>query len=385
MKRPDGKVFLLVLAVFLLAGCWDSDEPERMYYIYGVGIEYKEHQYEVIAQVIDFQNVAKTEQPNPTAEQVAVGTAKGDTVYEAFFNLYHSLDMKLFWGHLSYIVFSENVLKEGRGNTVINSLNRYRETRYQIWVYITDENVSDVLKSTPVLNKSMTASKLANPTNSFQQESYFEPINFRELIIGLNDPSHEVAAPFVRLKKNWQMGDKENDHIDFVGMGIANNKELLTVLNKDEMVGMRWLNDRTNRTSITYTMDDIEMTVTVEKLNVDVKVRNQAGTPKFDVKLTFDAIVSDFNKEITKDEVTRSIKEEVQKEIEKTYSIGLERDVDVYRLSEVVYRYENQLFKQIEKDGKVPLDETSIESVTIDIQRLSAARKEFTQTVGGNE
>jgi len=47
------KKFMLIVsltAVLLLAGCWDVKEPQRMYYIDGIGIDYKDGQYEIYMQ-----------------------------------------------------------------------------------------------------------------------------------------------------------------------------------------------------------------------------------------------------------------------------------------------------------------------------------------------
>lgn len=353
-----------------------------MYYIYGLGVDYIDGEYVVTAQIIDFLNVAKSEQPNPSAQQVAVGTAKGKTVYEAFFNLYHFLDMKLFWGHLTYVIFSNNIVEQGRGNTVVNSLNRYRETRYQIWIYMTDEKIADVLQVSPVLNKSMTASKLADPMNSFKQESYYDPLNFRELIIDLNDPSHEVFVPVIKLKKDWKTKDESEDHIEFDGMAAAYSGGLKAVLTKEEMAGLRWLNDRTVRSALTFDMGDARLSAVIRGVSAEITFAEDGSSPQFNIMVRCEAILSDFDKEVNRLEVIDAIKKAMEDEIRKTYEIGVERDVDVYQLSEIVYRKKNRLFKEIAQDGKIPLNENSLKSVTIEIQKLSAARKEFTQTVG---
>jgi len=49
----------------LLSGCWDVYEAQRMYYVDGLGIDYKDGQYVIYMQLINFTNVAKFEYPNP--------------------------------------------------------------------------------------------------------------------------------------------------------------------------------------------------------------------------------------------------------------------------------------------------------------------------------
>ncbi|MFJ8513167.1 Ger(x)C family spore germination protein [Lysinibacillus xylanilyticus] len=98
-------IFLSSLATsLLLSGCWDVTEAQRMYYVDGLGIDYKDGQYEIYLQLINFSNVAKSENPNPQAVQGEVGQSKGKTLEEALFKLYRSIDQKLFWGHMTFII-----------------------------------------------------------------------------------------------------------------------------------------------------------------------------------------------------------------------------------------------------------------------------------------
>src|SRR5690606_18288007 len=125
---------------------------------------------------IDFTKIAKTEQPQNEPNQSEVGHAKGNTVDEAIFNLYHTVDQRVYWGHLTYMILSEELLNNGKLDSVIDTFIRYRETRYQIWVYATSEPIEELLLVTPVNNKAISLSKLADPRNSYKQESYIKPI-----------------------------------------------------------------------------------------------------------------------------------------------------------------------------------------------------------------
>ena len=64
-KRSLSSLTLLVMTTLLLSGCWDVTEPQRMYYINAIGIDFKDSQYEVYMQILNLDAVAKSEQPNP--------------------------------------------------------------------------------------------------------------------------------------------------------------------------------------------------------------------------------------------------------------------------------------------------------------------------------
>ena len=371
------KRILLIVMVMLLAGCWDVNEPERMYYIHAVGVDYKDGQYEIYVQVIDFVNVAKTEQPNPDAIQSEIGLAKGETINEAFLKLYHSMDLKLFWGHLTYVVLSEEVLKEGRTNSVLTLFSHYRETRYQIWYYATDGDLKDILLATPILNKAITLSKLADPLNSFDQESYLAPISMRKLIIGINEPSHEIAIPYIKISENWETEKGKSKATEVDGVSVFTPTEYKGNITGEEAMGLMWMTNETKRGQVTIGKNMEAFTAIIEHLKVKVEAIEKDGDLKFKVNVHVNAILGNSNRDVNEKEIIEGVKKKVKEQIETTYKVGLENDMDIYRLSENAYRQQLKAWKKVQVDGKVPLNEDSIEEVKVVVEKINSGRKNF--------
>ena len=237
-------VVILLFCMTILSGCWNYNEPERMLYVYGMGIDYKEGKYEIYAQVANFANTAKSEQPVPEKVQGDVGHASGVTLNDALYKLYNSMGQRAYWGHLSYLVLSEEALKNGTMNSVIDSFLRYRETRYHIWVYSTKDPVKDVLLTTPIVNKAITLSILADPMNSYERSSYVEPVDLRMLILGLNEPSHEVAIPLVEVTENWETLEGKDKVVNLAGVGVIAPKEFKGFIVGKQANGLKWMNNK---------------------------------------------------------------------------------------------------------------------------------------------
>ena len=344
------KWWTIVLSIFILSGCWDVTEPERMYYVYGVGVDYVDEKYKVYMQLIDFTNVAKTEQPNPQVVQTEIGIVHGETIAEAFFNFYHSLDMRLFWGHLSFVVLSEAALQEGRANLVVDSFNRYRETRYQIWVYGTRDDLSEIMLVTPVLNKAISLSKLTIPFNSFSQESSLVPVNFRQFNIALTEPNYSIAIPYIRLTEKWKTEKEKQKAIEFEGVAITARDGLKEVFKEEEIDGLRFMQEETKRGELTYFIEGKPVTVVIENIKVDVKSKVKDGDFVFDIKIRLNAIADDFHTEITKKQIEKTVIEEVEKRVKETYQRTLKKDIDIYNLSNNSYKQHVKQWKKVEKD-----------------------------------
>ena len=379
MKR----FIFLMLCCLLLAGCWDVDEPDRMLYIFGLGVDYKDGEYIIHAQIIDFSNIAKSEQPNsPDAVQAEVGTAKGTTPSEAFYNLYRVLDEKLFWGHFSFVVFSENTLKDGRANILINTFIRFHETRYNTWVYVTKNDVKEVMLTTPVINKAISLSKLADPLNSYHQDSFTEPMNFRRLIIHLNEPGHETKIPLVSIYDKWETTKEEDTTYHLHGVAVITPDEFKGFIEDDDAAGLQWLSEKSIRSGITTeTSTKEKMSVTLTNISSKRTAIVNDSTVQFDISVSVVATVSGFHGTITNDEIKQAVMKQLEKDIRQTYTKGLELDADVYRLSETLYREHVREWKKIEKDGKIPLDENSLRNISIHVTKVNSGRKTFNETV----
>lgn len=377
------KIRLLILfpIMVLLSGCWDSNQPERMLYINAIGIDFKDGKYEIYAQIIDFTNVAKSEQPTTDKAQAEVGFATGDTVDEAIFQLYHSIDETVYWGHLNYIVVSEETLKNVALSPVIDLFIRYRETRYQIWVYSTKDPVQEVLLVRPVLNKALTLSKLGDPENSYEQESFIKPINIRKIIIDMNEPSHEAMIPLITIKENWKSMDETIKAPDLSGVVVATPNGFKGFIEGDDARGMQWMSNDTKGGQVTFKAENEEfITINVEKVKVKVKPIVQPGEVKFDIEVELETTVSVIKGMVSIDEIRKGIINTVEKEITTTYETALKKDIDIYRFSEHVYRKNLKAWKQYHIDGKVELNEDSIRKLEVKVE-LESVRKSFKETI----
>lgn len=375
------RLLLLFSVMALLSGCWDKNEPERMLYINAIGIDFKDGKYEIYAQMIHFTNIAKSNNPTSDIPQAEVGFATGKTLDEAIFELYRSIDETVYWGHLSYIVVSEEALKNTAMSPVIDLFIRYRDTRYQIWVYTTKDPIQDVLLVRPVLNKGVTFSKLGDPKNAYEQESFIQPMDMRRIIIDMNEPSHEAMIPYIKISGNWKSIVESIDAPELAGVGVATPNGFKGFIEGEDVRGMQWMSKDTKGGQITFKSSHGEfITVNVEGVKVDVQPAVQSGKVSFDIEVELITTVSVIKGKVSVDEIQRGIIEQAEKEIKKTYEVALKRDIDIYRLSEHLYRKNVKAWKQHHIDGKVALNEDSIR-LKVKVAQLKSLRKSYTETI----
>ena len=140
------KIFVVVFTLFILllsSGCYNYKEINEMAIVSSIGIDKddKNDKYIVSAQIMNSKESEDSED-----SQIIVYTKEGDTIHEALRNVTLESPRKLYGNHLSKIVLSEEVAKEGIDN-VLDTFNRLSEVRNEFIITVVKDNkASDVLK-----------------------------------------------------------------------------------------------------------------------------------------------------------------------------------------------------------------------------------------------
>jgi len=376
--------FIILTVTFpLLSGCWDEIEPQRMYYVNGVGVDFKDNQFKIYLQLINFKNIAKSETPSVPETPAEIGYATGETMEEAIYELYHSIDHEMFWGHMTYLIFTEEALKHEEVISVFDTFLRFRETRYQINVHFTQDSLKEILLITPILNSSLIDSHLSHPLNIQKLEVFTEPVNLKDLVIGLNEPSHEVSLPLVSIDKNWETKTEQpSKETTIKGIGILSKDGFKGVIIGDTARGINWMHNKKNRGDLTFKLDNNKsLTVDMEKKYLDVKPVIKGNQVQFEIDIRVDVILNGFKNKVTEKEIRKGVINKIKEEIRATYKAGLQLDGDIYRLSEHLYRNNVKVWKTLENNGKIPLTEESIKKINVEIDKIKSGRKTFAKTI----
>ncbi|NDI34738.1 Ger(x)C family spore germination protein [Chengkuizengella sediminis] len=371
-------IFIFAISI-LLTGCWNSDEVDRMLYAHAIAVNLKDDLFEIRVQFVIFGGRGGQGQEAGGSLTPAIEKGVGKTIEEALFDLYKSVPEKVFWGHLSAIVFSENLMEEkGKLTDVIEKFVRYPETRYTIWIYSSSEEaLNEILNvgSFKDMNLSPIFGRLGDPKNNYEQSSLIKPVNFNDLLIELDEPGYTSIIPFIQLKSNG--GEK---HIRFDSVSILYTRnEFKGILRGAEVNGFRWLHsDITNNNLLIEDENKKPLaSLIIDKLKVNIIPETKNENMMFQLKIKATANVGEIFQDITKEQLAEKAKKEIKKQILMTYKRGLDLDADVYRLTETLYRKDLKKWKELTSKDKLPLTESSLE-IDIDLLIKSSSNLELT-------
>ncbi|WP_187118786.1 Ger(x)C family spore germination protein [Bacillus marasmi] len=377
---------IMISLVVQLTGCWDSNEPDRMAYAQGLGIDYKDGKYIVYLQLMNLSLLAKSESGAGTGEQIhtQIGHEAGYSVEDAIYNLYKSTQRRIHWGHLTYIFLTKSAIHHNGLKDATDIIDRYFETHYQMWIYCTDEPLSKIMNVDPPINMSTYLSRLSDPDAAFSQYSYIQTPDLREVIISNYEPPHEMVIPMAGTNDSTWKGDEKKRKIGYIkGIAVIDNNSYKGTILNDDANGYRWMQKKFERSGLSLKIKDkvtIGLMVSKRKVKVEPIITN--GRVQFDIKLKLKASLSKLEENISVGQISSKAKKVIKQEIIDTYTKGLENGVDVYRLSNVLYKDHYSVWKDIESHGRIPINKDSIRKIEVELLISDGGKQRKIPTLG---
>lgn len=378
------KLAAVLMIPLLLSACWDTNEIDKILYIHALGIDYKEEEYRVYAQLINIGGLGRGEGGGGTQTSPGtVGMGKGNTVDAAIFDFYKNVPQRIFWGHLSSIIFTEEALKQQ--NIVLSAMdviNRYRETRYTIWVSSTNSPIKEFLRTFPVLGISPMFTRLSDPRTSYEQSSFVEPKRFQKFIVELNEPAHASAIPRIELLDNyWVEKDKAVPAYRINGIDIYSKSGYKGGLTGEKIKGLSWIKEG-ERNSVFIKKDGMQAaSIVFSNVKTKIKPKIKKGSLTFTVEIKAKGTLSEIDQELSEAEINQLAKEQIASQIKKTYLAALEKETDIYRVTETIYRKDPQSWKKITNNGRtLPLTKESFEKIIINSKIQTSGKLKLERT-----
>lgn len=365
-----------MLIPIFLTGCWDIKDIQDTNYLTSIGFDYVDNEYIVHVQLLDFTTVAKMEAGKPAQPvPVWVGHGKGETVRSAVNDLYHSSQLRIFYGHINAIVVSENVLKKGLKE--VNELQqRYYEMRYTPWVFGTREPIDKLFAATPFFNLSPMMSLLHQPQESYKQESHITPLTYREFVSNIHEPGKATILPSLSLTdRDWNKEREPHSMLEMNGVFVFQDGKYQGWLSAKDVRGLRWVEPKTNRSPIIIRKgDEPQAALSLENPKVKITPKMQNGNVKFSVDVKLSGTISEILQPISESLMEQKASELVQEEIKNTYRSGLKIHSDLLQLEHALYRQKNKEWKKITSDIGFKLTSESLNEIKVSVKLDNAGK-----------
>lgn len=325
------KLFIITIIVLLLSGCYNYKELDELAVVSSIAIDKKDDKYLVSAQVMNAKQKEDSED-----SQIIVYEEKGNSINEALRNMTMKSSRILYGGHLSKLVISEEVAKEGIIN-ILDVFQRLTEVRNEFTMTVAkDIEASKVIKimtspesvpaeyvktslQTADLSSALTYSTKLDEFTSLYLKKYIDPVIS---IVEVKD-----------YKKKGTTTDNiaTTDPITSIVLGniaITDNGKLEDFLNKNETIGYNFLRNQVQEMIIPVKCDDkyyasISVLKNKTKSNVDYKDNKYEIT--FNIKTK--AVIAEYNcsKDLTDEKTIEELEKLANKKIKKYINSALDK------------------------------------------------------------
>lgn len=323
------KIVLIIITLFILlisSGCYNYKEINNMAIVSSIGIDKdnKNDKYIVSAQIMNSK-----ESENSEDSQITVYTKEGDTVHEALRNITLKSPRKLYGNHLSKIVLSEEVAKEGIDN-ILDTFNRVTEVRNEFIITIVKEDkASDVLKvlttteSIPAEYVKLSL-KIADKTSGLTYATKLDEFISLYLKKGI-DP----VVPVLKIDKKEKKGTTINNitttnpisKIVIEDLAVTNKGKLETYLKNEEVIGYNFLRNQIQKMIIPVKCDDENNYASISILKNKTKSNATKKDNKYIINFNInsEAIITEYNckKDLTDEKVIKELEKDTEKKIKR--------------------------------------------------------------------
>lgn len=366
------RLVLLLFGLLCLTGCWDQEVLQDISYISTIGIDYENNQFVIYVQMVDFSTVGKTEGGSKgDSPNIWVGESKGSTFALALNNLYNSTQQRIHFGQISSVVFSQKALQKNLNQTM-DTFERFSETRLTSWVYATSEPMEDLFSITPMFPTSPLMTKLNSPESSYRLHSIVRPVKLVEFATQSSEPISTFILPTLSIdKKNWKKDMEKMPQMNVNGATFLHWKQEPHWISKDDLFGLRWLEEQTVITPLTLydNKRNIKSVLLCEYPNVTVTEElRKKGNPLYNLHIKVHATVIQLNVDMAIKELKAEAEAKIEDEIRSTFTAGLKSNVDVYHLEEKLFRKHYTDWKKLTRRKTFPLTSKSLENIKVEIE-----------------
>lgn len=368
------KFVLIIITLFILlisSGCYNYKEINDMAIVSSIGIDKdnKNDKYIVSAQIMNSKESEDSED-----SQITVYTKEGDTVHEALRNITLKSPRKLYGNHLSKIVLSEEVAKEGIDN-ILDIFNRITEVRNEFIITIVKEDkASDVLKvlttteSIPAEYVKLSL-KIADKTSGLTYATKLDEFISLYLKKGI-DP----VVPVLKIDKKEKKGTTINNitttnpisKIVIEDLAVTNKGKLETYLKNEEVIGYNFLRNQIQKMIISVKCDDENNYASILILKNKTKSNAAKKDNKYIINFNInsEAIITEYNckKDLTDEKVIKELEKDTEKKIKRYIKKSLNKQKETkgkfLGLERIIYldypKYKNEDYS-VKYNAKVNL------------------------------
>lgn len=322
-------LFIFLLTVLLLTGCWSSKDIEKLDLLLGVGIDeghsssYEYSEEDVMNVTFQLVNVSGNQSPKTysgNAKPFVNVNETGESLLEAAREVLLKRKNTLNGQHQRLVVLSSKVAQKRNIRELLDFFIRDPEARMSCLIMVTGGLSRDIMDTETDEIPSVHIKEVSDHIE--KSNKLIEPMTLSKI-----NATMEAKSSFL-----LQNIEKRNNEIILTGAAVINGDTLTQVgfLNEEELVGINWLTALTDGGIVKIKEEGRNKTITYELETVDSKVKPllKNGQISFQVNTKVSGHITELlaeTDELTKKENIKDLERQIEEKINEQIKNSLEK------------------------------------------------------------
>ncbi len=251
-------VIVILISALMLTACWDSIEIEELGIVVLAGFDTaqlgsgKKGVSLEVSIIRAGATRAAGQTPKPTDQKnLWHASAQGETIYEAFNNLYNTSTRRLFWGHTQFIIVGSELARDGI-DKYIDYFSRHLEMRRNAFILVSRTTTHEILHLDPQVELFLN-DEILNMIQKAQQWNEKRIPTINDYLVWRSVKGREPVLPILEAvpgspanvgKLSEPYSDDAKAIVSLDGSAVFKGDRMVGSMNKDEVQGYLFVTNR---------------------------------------------------------------------------------------------------------------------------------------------
>lgn len=367
MKNKLLKLICVVFSIFIVSGCWNYSELNDLAIATAFAIDKENDEYKVSLAIANSNSAQSSSKEGQS--QITILEGKGTTLSGAMEKIDLKSPKTIYLNHLTAIIISEKVAKNGVNN-IVDLLLREPETRKKFYLLIAkDTKAGDVLKILTPLDFRPSQSIASTIQNSSEYQALTTTLTYSNFINDIVQNGNHPVLTSISVEGKKDDGSKYESiqqsepeaTIKLGPLALFKNDKFETFATASESEGINLILNRVKKMTVKAKCENNYVVGDLKSIQTKVKVHLKDNEPSVDVHVSGSGSIVEINcdADLMDAEVINELNENIEKETKKIVAKGLkvaqDNKTDVLSFGHQFYQYYPKYFKSVKKtwDEKV--------------------------------
>ncbi len=356
------KFYFICLCFFLLTGCYNYNELNTLAIATGMSINYKDDHYEVSLLIANSKQAQVSSKEGESQSIVYEG--KGSTISEALREIDVISPKSIYIGHLSFIVVSESLAKQGLIDSLDYLLRDPESIKRFYLIMARNAEAKDILEIVSPLESFPAQSISTAISFSRESQAVTSTIPYSSFIENLVKKGAEPILATIELKGNAKKGKSAESlqsstpkaYLQLSTLALFKKDKLVHITNEEESKGINVINNNIGELLLNCHCSGGKAEIEVQNLKTSKKVSIQDGKPHILVKVKGKGSLQestcklDLEQEKNILSLEKKANEEVKRLMEKAIDVTKKFETDSFGFGNLIYKFHPKIFKPLEEN-----------------------------------